>query len=262
MRIRTAFSAPVLAAILVLGSLPVAGQNLTETKVRLMEDALAARDHGQYAVAKGKLEALQSIAPNDPEVRRILADVSAKLAAQQAAAAAAPPVAPAEPASAATLVSARTEPVPVAATTAAAKPEAIVAAAGLDAPEPARIPAGPGQVVMPVVRDEKPDVPVAPEAGTAKKVSPEAAAAEAAAEALLHADDDQLSKLVAYVQAQRALARALAREKNYAAAIAALDAALTALQRPVDDLEAELSEYVQEQKAADDSGMVKLRHRH
>ncbi|HWA11107.1 MAG TPA: hypothetical protein VG838_16820 [Opitutaceae bacterium] len=188
-----------------------------ETKIRLMADALTARDHGDLGTAREKLETLQAMAPNDPTVRRILADVVAKLTA--------PPPAPApEP-----VVRAPIKPKP-----APAPPEA---------PAPAPLP---GQVVMPVVRDEKSD---APEAPPRERISPEAKAAAAATEALLHADDTPLGKVTTYVEAQRALARTQAAAKNYAAAIATLDAALDELQRPVEELRAERRDYAQREKA-------------
>ncbi len=55
-----------------------------ETKIRLMSEALRARDMGDFAVAKHDLEELLVMAPSDPAVRRLLAEVSAKLAAESA----------------------------------------------------------------------------------------------------------------------------------------------------------------------------------
>jgi chromosome segregation ATPase len=101
---------------------------------------------------------------------------------------------------------------------------------------------------MPVVHDEKPDAPPGTDAAPRQKASPEVMASEAAAEALLHVGDNRLGTLVAYVQAQRALARAQAQDKNYAAAIATLDAALDELEKPADELREERSEYVRKAK--------------
>ncbi|MBD5780582.1 type II secretory pathway, component PulD [Pelagicoccus sp. NFK12] len=51
------------------------GQDDTETKIRLMTEALQARDSGNLILAKAKLEELVEIAPNDASVKRILGSV-------------------------------------------------------------------------------------------------------------------------------------------------------------------------------------------
>lgn len=51
------------------------GQDDTETKIRLMTEALQARDSGNLSLAKAKLEQLVEIAPNDASVKRILGSV-------------------------------------------------------------------------------------------------------------------------------------------------------------------------------------------
>jgi hypothetical protein len=219
-----------------------------------MSDALTARDRGDFAAAKAKLEALQAIAPNDPNVRRILTEVTARLAAQLAAPAAPSPASSVNPAPAGSVL-ASADPV------ASAGPAASVAAREVPPASPVAVPATPLQVLMPAVHDEKPDAPVGPEAGPREKLSPEALAAETAAEALLHADDNRLGTLVTYVQAQRALARAQARDKNYAAAIATLDAALEELEKPANELKQERDDYVREAKEVERAKQgVRLRH--
>lgn len=215
----------------------------SEVKIRLMADALTARDYGDYATAKSKLEALQAIAPNDPNVRRILADVNARLAAPPA-----PPATPLPP-------PVRVQPPPVA-------PVVVAPALPAEPAERPSAPAAPGQVVMPVVHDEKTD---APDAGPKEKVSPEVRAAAVAAEALLHADNSQLGKVMDYVQAQQALARSQAQDKNYSAAIATLSAALEELQRPVDELRTERRDYARKERAeerAEEKSRLGVRLRH
>jgi hypothetical protein len=253
MRFRPALIPSVSIALAIFGAHPgdLRAQPQTEVKIRLMSDALTARDRGDFAAAKAKLEALQAIAPNDPNVRRVLAEVTARLEAQLAAPPPAPSLSPA-PIGAAV---ASPAPVDVAAPTASVAPRDVQTA------PPAPAPVAPVQVLMPAVHDEKPDAPVAPEAGPKEKLSPEAMAAETAAEALLHADDNRLGTLVAYVQAQRALARTQARDKNYAAAIATLDAALEELEKPANELKEERDEYVREAKEAERAKQgVRLRH--
>ncbi|MDQ8180041.1 hypothetical protein [Pelagicoccus sp. SDUM812005] len=51
------------------------GQDDTETKIRLMTEALQARDSGNLSLAKAKLDELVKIAPNDASVKRILGSV-------------------------------------------------------------------------------------------------------------------------------------------------------------------------------------------
>lgn len=92
-------AAPALIALVVPAGHALA-QGQTETKIRLMADALRARDSGDLATAKKNLEELLAIAPNDATVQRLLAGVNASIAAGGEAAAVpavAPVVASAEP---------------------------------------------------------------------------------------------------------------------------------------------------------------------
>lgn len=98
---------------------------------------------------------------------------------------------------------------------------------------------------MPVVHVEKSDLPETTPTDTR---SPEARRAAAAAEALLHASDAPLGRVMSYVEAQRALARTQAHEQDYAAAIATLEAALDELQRPVNELKAERRDYAAQKR--------------
>ena len=248
MRFRPVLLLSVAIVAVPFGLLPVRGAvvpDQSETKIRLLTDALTARDHGDYATAKGKLEALQAIAPNDPTVRRILVEINTRLAAPPT-----PPVPPPSP-------PVRVEPAP--------PPVEPVRVAPPPPPEPAprsSTPAVPGQVVMPVVHDEKADTP---NPGPQDKLSPEARAAATAAEALLHANDTQLGKVMGYVEAQQALARTQARDKDFAAAIATLTAALEELQRPVEELREERREYARQKREverAEERARTGMRMRH
>jgi general secretion pathway protein D len=192
----------------------------SEVKIRLMADALTARDRGDYATAKARLEALQAIAPNDPTVRRVLTEVMTRLNAPP------PPPRPASPPPAMVI-----------------EPPSAPAPAPVEERRPA--PSVPGQVVMPVVHVEKGD---APETAPADKRSPEERRAAAAAEALLHANGAPLGRVMSYVEAQRALAHTQARDQDYAAAIATLEAALDELQRPIDELKAERRDYAAQKR--------------
>lgn len=90
-------AAPVLLTLAIPAS---KAQSQTETKIRLMAEALRARDSGDLATAKTNLEQLLALAPNDVTVQRLLAGVNDSLAKgnvdTQAAAALPPPSAPVE----------------------------------------------------------------------------------------------------------------------------------------------------------------------
>lgn len=58
-------------------------QSATETKIRLMADALRARDSGDYELAQRNLLKLTELAPEDPAVKRLLNDVQEDLAAEE-----------------------------------------------------------------------------------------------------------------------------------------------------------------------------------
>ncbi len=62
----------------------VKAQSTTETKIRLMADALRARDAEDLEAALRHLTALAQMAPNDPAVRRLLTGVERDLAAEKA----------------------------------------------------------------------------------------------------------------------------------------------------------------------------------
>lgn len=87
-------AAPAVASLVVPAG-QVLAQGQTETKIRLMADALRARDGGDLDTAKKNLEELLAIAPNDATVQRLLAGVNASIAARGTAPAAAPVAAPA-----------------------------------------------------------------------------------------------------------------------------------------------------------------------
>lgn len=62
----------------------VHAQGVTETKIRLMADALRARDQGDLEQAERNLLQLREMAPTDPAVKRLLASVQEELAAERA----------------------------------------------------------------------------------------------------------------------------------------------------------------------------------
>ena len=73
-------AAPALLALAVPAG-QVFAQGQTETKIRLMADALRARDNGDLETAKKNLEELLALAPNDATVQRLLSGVNTSIAA-------------------------------------------------------------------------------------------------------------------------------------------------------------------------------------
>ena len=81
---------PAMLAMVVPPSALLA-QGQTETKIRLMSEALRARDAGDLDTAKQNLEELLAIAPADATVQRLLAGVDAAISQRPAAAVATAP---------------------------------------------------------------------------------------------------------------------------------------------------------------------------
>lgn len=75
-------------AVLVLGLalFPLKAQTPTETKIRLMADALRARDAGELERAREIADQLRTLLPNDPNARRLVAEIDALVAARDEAA--------------------------------------------------------------------------------------------------------------------------------------------------------------------------------
>ncbi|HEY8933546.1 MAG TPA: secretin and TonB N-terminal domain-containing protein, partial [Rariglobus sp.] len=91
-------AAPALLSLVVPAGHAFA-QGQTETKIRLMADALRARDNGDLDTAKKNLEELLALAPNDATVQRLLAGVNSSIAARASGAPAVAESAPATPSS-------------------------------------------------------------------------------------------------------------------------------------------------------------------
>ncbi|MFM8620346.1 MAG: hypothetical protein ACKOE8_16650, partial [Opitutaceae bacterium] len=84
----TATFTAALAAALILAALPLRdarAQNATDAKIRLMAEALRARDAGDLAGAQRALAQLSSVAPEDKAVQRLRAEIETQAVAQQAA---------------------------------------------------------------------------------------------------------------------------------------------------------------------------------
>jgi general secretion pathway protein D len=155
-----------------------------------MAEALRFRDAGDYAAAERQLAELAAIAPNDGSVARLRAEIANAARVREAAAA-----------------EAASRPAPVASAPAAAAAPAMI---DVKIPEPAPRTA--------------PAAPTPRESAAAAS-----AAAEAEADALVAAETARISTALANAKAQRATARAQARDGHFTDALGSLDAALAAL---------------------------------
>ncbi|MCF3648598.1 type II secretory pathway, component PulD [Synoicihabitans lomoniglobus] len=77
------FTTGFIAAGLLTPTESVQAQSTTETKIRLMADALRARDDGDLEAAERNLLELTELAPTDPAVKRLLMSVQQDLAAER-----------------------------------------------------------------------------------------------------------------------------------------------------------------------------------
>ncbi len=76
----------VLAAVLLGAALPLSAApapSQTDAKIRLMAEALRARDAGDLAGAQAALNQLATVSPNDPAVQKLRAEVEASAVARQ-----------------------------------------------------------------------------------------------------------------------------------------------------------------------------------
>jgi general secretion pathway protein D len=211
----------LLSGVLLADATVLRAASQTDAKIRLMAEALSARDRGDLATAKAKFESLLEVAPSDTSVQRLLLDVNSRIA-EQSEARAHPPV--------------------------VTEPTTRVAPANRNEP-PEPVPSG----GMPPVIEEGPPASVAPAQVPAARPDPYAEArqrVEAAGVALAHAEAARLERTAAYVNAQRELARLYARDRNFAAAVAALDAALDGLDTPLKELRVERDAYARHEREA------------
>jgi tetratricopeptide (TPR) repeat protein len=180
-------------------------------KVRLFSEALAARDAGDLATARARLQELQEVAPNDAEVRRLLAGVERSLAAPPPP----PPVSRAEP------------PAPVAA----------LPNLPPGAPGPAALPGQMPVVIEEARADAAPPVPLDPRTQALVRV-------EATGAALAQLPEEaRTERLMEYIQAQQRLAGEYAREGNFTAAMRTIDSALASIDISIAELREERARY-------------------
>jgi general secretion pathway protein D len=165
-------------------------QSQTETKIRLMAEALRARDSGDLVTAKTNLEQLLVLAPSDVTVQRLLAGVNENIASGSGAAESAVPAA------------AVNEPVPEIVYT-PGKPNTAPVEAAVEAPAETSAPA-------------EPDAPVV--------ASPDEISAELAA-----AEEARVRELLVKVKEDRSVARGQAKDGDFAGAATTLAAAAASL---------------------------------
>jgi general secretion pathway protein D len=183
----------MLALVVPAASLLAQGQ--TDTKIRLMSEALRARDSGDLDTAKKNLEELLAIAPSDATVQRLLAGVDNQIALRPAAPAAVAASDAAAPAAS------ETAPAPAATDTPAAT-------------EPTEVAYPPKAVSAPVV------------AAPAKAGSK---AETAEADALVKEENKRIKGLLADAKAKRSEARKLAKDGRFDDAAVVLTGAIAAL---------------------------------
>lgn len=217
--------------------------------MRLYSEALTARDAGDLETAKARLQSLLELSPNDSGVQRLLTIVEAALVAPKPVTPPPAPVVSAPTVAAPAVRSANVAPVP-----SVPAPAAVTSRPAASAP-PATVPSAPvvqskvtpaaAPGVMPTVIEEPaPNAPprAAPDPRTQALVRVEAIGAALASVP----EEARTEKLMAYVQAQRALAAEYAKEGNFLIAVGTLDAALATIRLSTEELRAERAKYVEE----------------
>jgi general secretion pathway protein D len=228
----TLLATAALFAAMPLGR--VHAQTDTEQKIRLMSQALAARDAGDIPAAQRALAELGRLTPNDPQFQRLKAEVEAQAAARQTALA--------EQAAAEAAAAARkTE-------DAARKTDAggamTISVPSAVAPSPVVSPASAGSAMVDVRIPEPGQTP--PSVVPATTAAP--TAAEIEVDAMARAEATRQTTAMANAQAQLATARAQIRNGQPADAIATVDAALASL--PVNPLTQKLVSDLTREKAS------------
>ncbi len=185
-------AAPAMLA-LVVPAASLLAQGQTDTKIRLMSEALRARDSGDLDTAKKNLEELLAIAPSDATVQRLLAGVDNQIALRPAA--------------------------PVAANDAAAPAVAVDAAAPAATDTPATT--EPTEVAYPPKAKADPVVAAPAKAGDK--------AESAEADQLVKNENQRIKGLLADAKSKRADARKLAKAERFDDAAAVLTSAIASL---------------------------------
>ncbi|MSU24931.1 MAG: type II secretory pathway, component PulD [Opitutus sp.] len=225
---------PLLLALLAVGLLAVAvpasralAEDKTDTKIRLNAEVLRARDAGDLDSAQRTLAQLVALAPNDPSVQRLSAELAAQRAAQVESAARAE-----------TQRAAQVETAARAAAMRAAQQVAAQQAAVETAPV----------TKAPVMIDVKIPEPTQTPSQAAAPASPAAPTLEQEAEAIARAEAGRLTELMAGAQIQLSTARAQSRDGRTEDALATTDAALASL--PANPLTQKLIADLNKEKAS------------
>jgi general secretion pathway protein D len=212
-------SAALLAAV--LPARPAFAQSQTETKIRLMSEALRARDAGDLGAAQRALAQLAAVAPDDPAVQRLRAEIEAQALAQQRA-------------------QAQQRAAEQAAIESVRRAEQTAAQAAERSPASTPSPPAPAAPRQPQPGPTMIDVSI-PEPGQ----RPAPPTPEQEAEAIARAETNRVNVLLTEAQAQLSAARAQLRAGLHDDAIATVDAALAPLpanpttQRVIADLQRE-----------------------
>src|SRR5688572_4879766 len=207
-------SASVLAVLVAatIGALtpvqPAYAQSQTDAKIRLMSEALRARDAGDLTGAQQALNRLAALSPNDPAVQKLRSEIEAQAVAQQNALA---QRAAAEAAAAAAARAAPAEPVT----------EERAPAAPFGTPQPSTSPTSAPPMI---------DVRIPEPGQTPPSAAPGVAStADQEADAIARAESGRIARLIDSAKTQLATARAQLRDGQADDAIATVDAALATL---------------------------------
>ncbi len=220
----------VLAAGLLAAAMPLRqtfAQSPTDTKIRLMSEALRARDAGDLAGAQRALAQLSALSPDDKAVQRLRAEIEAQAVAQKTA----------------------LEQQAVAAARRAEAPAAVAAQVTGDRGQAT------AQAASPVSRPPSPVAPAPamidvkiPEPGQTPSAPAGPSAADLEAEAIARAETNRINLAIAAGQDQLAAARTQIRNNRPDDAIATVDAAIASL--PANALTQKLIADLKKEKAS------------
>ncbi len=219
---------PIAAALLALAGLAARSlaQPQTDTKIRLMSEALRERDAGDLDGAQKTLDQLSALAPSDPSVQRLRTEVAAQRKAQSEASTRTEAQRAADAAAAQ-----QTAPVPSVSLTAASAPT--------ETPAPAAKNDSSSTLV---------DVKIPEPGRAAPAAAPAGPTPEQEADLLARAESDRINNLIAGAVRQLDAARGYDRDGHNDDAIATLDAALAVL--PANPLTTKLIADLKKEKAS------------
>ena len=243
----------LLAAALLAAAVPVgralAQNQQTDAKIRLMSEAIRARDAGDLTAAQKAINELATLVPNDASVQRFRAELEAQRVAQAEAADRAEAQRAAQVEADARAEAQRAAAAVAAQQAAAARP--VVAEAQPLPPAPAPAAAAPTQSAPAPAASAGPvmvDVKIPEPGQTLPPAPPPGPTPEQEAEALARAESARLNNLMVGAQTMLTTAHAQARDGKDDDAIATVDSALASL--PANPLTQKLIADLKKEKAS------------